>query len=229
MFSKTIAPIAAAILALCAVGAQAASTLKVTGSTFGSDGLYIDRTSTNDYLHVDAGAVNLTFNGLSFMSYCVDVYQAASFGVTYTDYAQVSGVSQFGATKANDLGRLFTSYGSLVDTKIESVAMQLAVWEIVDETGSVGYNINGYNSRRAGTFSAFSDGDTNLDAFRLANSWLSNLGTSNAFTVSALHSDSAQDFLVLAPVPEPSTYALMLAGLAGVGFVARRRRNGAGR
>ena len=26
------------------------------------------------------------------------------------------------------------------------------------------------------------------------------------------------------PIPEPSTYALMLAGLAGVGFLARRRR-----
>ncbi|MFN0183785.1 MAG: CHRD domain-containing protein [Aquabacterium sp.] len=28
----------------------------------------------------------------------------------------------------------------------------------------------------------------------------------------------------LAPVPEPSTYALMALGLAGVGFIARRRR-----
>lgn len=30
----------------------------------------------------------------------------------------------------------------------------------------------------------------------------------------------------LAPVPEPETYALMLAGLAAVGFVARRRKPG---
>jgi hypothetical protein len=28
----------------------------------------------------------------------------------------------------------------------------------------------------------------------------------------------------VSPIPEPSTYALMLAGLAAVGFVARRRR-----
>jgi PEP-CTERM motif len=30
--------------------------------------------------------------------------------------------------------------------------------------------------------------------------------------------------LTLAPVPEPGTYAMMLAGLAGLGFIARRRK-----
>jgi PEP-CTERM motif len=36
-----------------------------------------------------------------------------------------------------------------------------------------------------------------------------------------------QDVIIVTPppIPEPSTYALMLAGIAAVGFVARRRSN----
>ena len=30
----------------------------------------------------------------------------------------------------------------------------------------------------------------------------------------------------ITPVPEPETYAMMLAGLGALGFLARRRRNG---
>ncbi len=36
--------------------------------------------------------------------------------------------------------------------------------------------------------------------------------------------DIATNTLILAPVPEPGTYAMLLAGLAAVGFMARRRR-----
>jgi hypothetical protein len=37
---------------------------------------------------------------------------------------------------------------------------------------------------------------------------------------------STQDLAVFAPVPEPETYAMLLAGLTLMGFIARRRRNG---
>jgi hypothetical protein len=35
---------------------------------------------------------------------------------------------------------------------------------------------------------------------------------------------SLASLAVFAPVPEPSTYAMMLAGIGAVGFIARRRR-----
>jgi glycerophosphoryl diester phosphodiesterase len=38
---------------------------------------------------------------------------------------------------------------------------------------------------------------------------------------------ASRDAFLVSAVPEPSTYALMLVGLAGVGAVARRRRSGA--
>jgi hypothetical protein len=34
----------------------------------------------------------------------------------------------------------------------------------------------------------------------------------------------AQDFALAAAVPEPQTYAMLLAGLGAVGFIARRRK-----
>jgi len=36
--------------------------------------------------------------------------------------------------------------------------------------------------------------------------------------------DGHQDFILVSGVPEPQTYALMLAGLGAMAFVARRRR-----
>jgi len=50
--------------------------------------------------------------------------------------------------------------------------------------------------------------------------------TALSFTdVPATDAFETANFSVTAPVPEPETYALMLAGLAALGYVGRRRRN----
>lgn len=65
------------------------------------------------------------------------------------------------------------------------------------------------------------------------NTWLGQGGAGTTFALEASIGDfagGAESFLVynrgtnVAPIPEPETYALMLAGLGAIGFVARRRK-----
>jgi hypothetical protein len=70
----------------------------------------------------------------------------------------------------------------------------------------------------------------------MVNSWLAIGGTSTRLALEASITDFAggpESFLIynvapdtpVAAIPEPSTYALLLAGLGAVGFFVRRRRN----
>jgi hypothetical protein len=49
-------------------------------------------------------------------------------------------------------------------------------------------------------------------------------GQSGGLCSGGCTNQSDYSVVAITPVPEPSTYALMLAGLAAVGFIARRRR-----
>ncbi len=73
---------------------------------------------------------------------------------------------------------------------------------------------------------AVSNGDQSFSQYvqfsALAGSKITGLSFNNAPARDAFES---ANYSLTAPVPEPETYALMLAGLGVVGFVARRRRS----
>ena len=111
------------------------------------------------------------------------------------------------------------------------------------------FRYSGAGTRRmvdaANVYFSINNGTTNLHGFNFANGngsdpqdWDSSDPTDprNAFTgPNQAHAISTVDFTTLdvigwdlkaaAPVPEPETYALMLAGLGVLGTIARRRRN----
>lgn len=101
-----------------------------------------------------------------------------------------------------------------------SAVFQAAVWEVVYEKPSNGYNF------ASGDFKA-SSGDAGVNTALGLWNWNTVLTTSITHTVDRLYHPDRQNFLVTTPVPEPESYAMMLAGLSLVGAIARRRRSSA--
>ena len=213
MRRSILSSLACACLAL-AVTHASADTVKIDGFTFASPKPVT--VSSPSYSGV-AGEFSGELNGASFMTFCSDLFQSFAFGVTYTDYGVVNGVTAFGAQKSSDLNRAFSAFlaGGFPADATQSTVAQAIVWEIIYETGpSYGFG--------SGSFTATST-DAGTQAALAAYNWAALPSQAITHYVDQLHSGRTQDFVVVRPVPEPSTYALMLAGIAGIGFVARRR------
>lgn len=209
--------LAAAAIALAAAPARA-DTVTFTGFTHGAEVVNYSVLSGATMGSASAGGFSTILNGgPSFETYCIDLLHTIAFGVPYTNYNQ--GPHSFNNPSAvADLGRLFSSAGSVL-TSVQEAAFQMAVWEITYET-SGSYGFGGGTA----TFSSAAAGVTTQ-----AQTYLTGLASGSPIAIKTLESfatanDSAHQAVVYAPVPEPETYALMLAGLAAMGFIARRRR-----
>jgi hypothetical protein len=217
-----ISAAAGAVLALAGLQAQAADTVVITGFAYQPVRFVQTALSGNPAFSrdIEAGVLDGTLNGASIVTYCAQLDADLTLGTAFTDFTQVSGVAAWGAPVATELGKLFTwanATGYVTDNNT-SAAFQSAIWEALYETG-------GSHGFTTGSFTvvpgpnAFHVTQAALDGIN----WAAIDATTSAYTVTELSSPSTQDLLIATPVPEPGTYASMLAGLVGIGFVARRR------
>jgi hypothetical protein len=187
----------------------------VTGTTL--DGLALP--ISNNPGSYWAGLLNITVGatpsgGASFDAFCIDPAQYANNGLG--DYSVSSGLGSF--TNATWISNLYSnSFSTSTGDANRAAAFQLALWELAAGTGDlsglpvqisaatnptvVGYAQDMITSAKAGPGSA-------------------------QYSFSLYASATAQDYLVanVIAVPEPETYAMLLAGLGLMGFTVRRRR-----
>jgi hypothetical protein len=158
----------------------------------------------------------------SFMAWCVDIFGTVQSTANYT---LRSGAEFYGAGSrvVTNLERL-ASYAFdhwTAANNFASAAFQLAVWEIVNEP-TAAYSLSGDQFTVTSGSSAVRS---------LAGSWLQvvNAGTYGIDQQLSVwqkgQNATTQNLAVFAPIPEPETYMMLLAGLGLMAFVARRRQH----
>lgn len=178
-----------------------------------------------------------------FQTFCVDIFHDFNFAVDSVDASPTGIPSGLSSASILNLDRLYTLYGpnivSTLSSSLNESAFQLAIWAIVNDGEAV--NKSGMFNLTKGQPIAFADDSLATKkppggAVSLAQQWLNSLINATSkynaeFLMVQNHgkvgSYGAQDvgYFVPSPVPEPQTYAMLLAGLGLVGFITRRRKN----
>jgi hypothetical protein len=149
------------------------------------------------------GPAHTAFNDLVF--YCTDLYKYSRATATYTvgsltSSHQPSGNNDLTAAQVNNIATLISA------NHYDQSATQLAVWTV--EYGNA-FSFTGTSAQTAADVLAY----------------LTPLTGSAPASVRLyqLHDDDAQGFAYVASVPEPATFAILGAGLLGLGRIRRRR------
>ncbi|CAM4055507.1 PEP-CTERM sorting domain-containing protein [Roseateles saccharophilus] len=215
---------AAGILAAQAAGAATTVNIKWQGlDTSGTKLSTMDTTVssttpiTSNYATSALNYTNLD-TGSSFVAYCVEPLQ----GNGRAGIARAYSVESFGGVQAQQLQGLFSTAYAGLSTYNDKAAFQLAVWEMVLETGST-LDVN------SGSFHISSTDAVSTQVASEANSFLAQALAYTGparYTLTKLTNPQLQDLITATPlsaVPEPESYALFLGGLGIVGLLVRRR------
>ncbi len=213
MLRTTIATALAGLSFQASAALMSSNDASVRISSFSNQHAAVDVT-IDSFGTIGAGQLLGTLDGKSFLTYCTDLYQSFAWGKTYT-YTRVDNGSAQGFTigQADRLGKLYTVAGGDATNTTDSVAFQLAVWEILYDTAP--------GSVTSGAFRLLS-GASAAQRGR-ADGWLAAVldpSATSAFSAQRLYSSVAQDFVLFAPLPQPSLLRSNVPEPAGYGLVA---------
>ena len=208
-----------ALLALAAAPAKADTFLETSvGSVIGAQSVVISSPVTRN---VSAGLIQLNGTGGSFMDvFCVDVFDTIQSPylyniATWTPGSTFQGMANINATQAQQIASLAFLASSSNTGPFADAILQLAIWktEYGGSFATLGLDLNSQNALNTALF------ETDAGGFL-------SRGDLTLHVMSDAPSDPSQAFVfaTVAAVPEPSTWAMMIIGFAGIVVTAARRK-----
>jgi len=197
------------LIAAAALCAAMAASADVTGSLGGGSGTFLELSSAG----LSGGSVATLSGGTVYTADqpFADIPAGSIFGGDFLAAGPTSGAPATLSFTGAGVDYISFLWGSPDTYNILTVTSTGGVTQTFT-TGSLGF--------------AVSNGDQGFSQYvqftGLAGSKITALSFTNSPNNDAFET---ANYSVTAPVPEPETYALLLAGLGAVGFVARRRRN----
>jgi hypothetical protein len=159
----------------------------------------------------------------SFLAYSIDPYQLISDSKQpYTK--SVLGFDNFltnASIRLSNVTELYRyAYADSREDKVKAAGFQLALWEVFNDNNNLDTGIvMKTDSTRS---SVLGEAQTLLD--HLANHhWA---GPAGDYLLTAYTNPGYQDFVIATAVPEPETWALIMAGLGLIGWGTRLRKQG---
>ena len=207
-----------ALLALAAAPAKADTFLETSVSVIGAKSVVIDSPVTRN---VSAGLIQLNGTGGSFMDvFCVDVFdniqQPYLYNIaTWTPGSTFQGMANITAAQARQIAALAFLGSSNNSGPFLDAVLQLAIWQV--EYGGAFATLGLDSTTQNSVNTAIFDTDAG-NIFDRADLTL--------HVMSDAPSDPSQAFVfaTVAAVPEPSTWAMMIIGFAGIVVTAARRK-----